>query len=505
LKFINHIIFFNEEIENLAFKGGKTSKEQKLFESFKTHPNFKDKQRMGFVNEEGDYANIDVNFRKLKSRLGKKLLTAYIISELDNLNFTIDKFKNTFYLYYSICKQLWYKNQIDLAIPILDKLFRQAFKYKLSLPCRDIAFDLFNIYTSYKPDKKKSKFYNDAFLIWKAQCDIYYEVEMFRLLLVPHFFGEIKEIDKSLLDEYAKSCEQLIIKMDQILDIEVYELACDILCFVYGHQRKYDNIIVTINKLLQFKNKFKIYKKSTEWSIYYNLLLANVNLGEYENAEKNLIELYTFLTVGGRYWQIIKGIEFSLYIKIAKYREAYGVAKEVYLSINKSNNNIVSTIWQMKLAYIVFIQKILNLEENLDNNPIPEFELKKFIRSTKLLAKDKSGYNLNIKIIKILNYLINAEYDKAFDEIEYFNIYKNKYIKKDENPRSRYFITLLQILASTGFHPVRTKAHAKKIHDKLIKTELITTSEYVNNEIIPYEFLWELILNLLIEKRKIGK
>jgi hypothetical protein len=505
LKFINDLIFFNEEIENLAFKGDRTSKEYKLFDTFKKNPDLKDKQRKSMIGGNVSDPNFEVNFRKLKSRLGKKLLSTYIISELDNLNFTIEKFNNTYYFYISISKILFYKNQFDLVETILVKLFRQAFKFKLSLPCRDLSFDLMNIYTSYKPDAKKSKFYKDTFLTWKTQCDIFYEVEIFRLLLVSHFLGEIKEIDKNLLEEYAKRCEELTIKMEQILDLDVYELACDILCFVYGHQRRYDNIVHTINKLIDYKNKFKIYKKSTEWSINYNLLLANINLGAYEDAEKNLRELYTFLTEGKRYWQIIKGIEFSLYIKIAKYKEAYGVAKEVYLSINKSNNNIVSTIWQMKLAYIVFIQKILNLEDNLENNPIPEFELKKFIRSTKLLSKDKSGYNLNIKIIKILNYLINAEYDKAFDEIEYFNIYKNKYIKKEENPRSRYFITLLQILASTGFHPVRTKAHAKKIHDKLIKTELITTSEYVNNEIIPYEFLWELILNLLIEKRKIGK
>jgi hypothetical protein len=92
--------------------------------------------------------------------------------------------------------------------------------------------------------------------------------------------------------------------------------------------------------------------------------------------------------------------------------------------------------------------------------------------------------------------------DTALDEIEYFNIYKNKYIKKDENPRSRLFISMLMGAAQGGFHPIRTSTYVKKTLDKLKKTEMVTSSDYVNNEIIPYEFLWEVILVQLDKIKK---
>jgi hypothetical protein len=98
---------------------------------------------------------------------------------------------------------------------------------------------------------------------------------------------------------------------------------------------------------------------------------------------------------------------------------------------------------------------------------------------------------------------VHNEIDTAYDEIEYFNVYKNKYIKKDENPRSRLFIAMLLSAAQSGFHPVRTSAHVKKTYDKLSKTEFVTSSEYVNNEIIPYEFLWEVIMIQLEKNRKL--
>ena len=504
MKFINHTSFFNENIENTVFNNKKYSKEYKLFETFKNNNAIKDRQRKELLFDKGEDLNIDINFRKLKSRLGKKLLSSYVLSELDNLNFTLEKYKYSYHFYYSITRLLWSKNQMSILHPILEKLFNVAIKYKLCVPCRDLAFDLLNIHRSYFVDEKKANYYVSQFTLWKEQCDIFYEVEQFRLEVVKHYYNEIKEIDKDLLSIYIQKAACIKDKMAKIIDIEVYEQANDILCYVYGHQRKYDEIVNTIQGLISFKNSYKFYKKSTEWSIYYNLLLANINLNYFSEAANNLNQLYQFLTTGSRYWLIIKGIEFSLHIKTLRYKDAYDVANEVYLTLGKSNDTIVAKIWQMKLAYIVFIQKILKLDQSVNEENALDFDLKKFVKSTKLLSKDKSGYNLNIKIIKIFNFLTLGEFDNAFEEIEYFNIYKNKYIKKDENPRSRYFISLLQIAANSGFHPVRTLAHAKKIHDKLIKTEFVTTSEYVNNEIIPYEFLWELIIKLLNDKKQLS-
>jgi hypothetical protein len=320
--------------------------------------------------------------------------------------------------------------------------------------------------------------------------------------MVKHYFGDIKDIDKDLIAQYMEKVSKLKEIMPQLLDIEIYEFAVDTICFIYGHAKDFEGIINEISNFSKYKEDYKYFKKGVEWSIHYNLLLAHINLKKYDLANNNLENLYSFLTKGGRYWNIIKGIEFNLLIKTVRYKDAYFAACEVFEFTNKIET-IDATIWQMKLAYITLIQEVIKFDISSTDFKLPDFDLKKFIKRTKPLTHDKSGYNLNIKIIKILYSLVHNEIDTAYDEIEYFNVYKNKYIKKDENPRSRLFIAMLLSAAQSGFHPVRTSAHVKKTIDKLSKTEFVTSSEYVNNEIIPYEFLWEVIIMQLEKNRKL--
>lgn len=503
MKIVNQLIFYNENVEKLTFGDKITSKEFMFFESVKKNE-LKDRQRIKEIYGNQITSGVEVNFRKLKSRVGKKVLVGFLVSELDNLNFSAEKFNILFHFYYSLGRFLHFKNEISLAVSIWEKLFKLSKKYSFSQGCRDTSYELINYYTSYVPDKKREIFFKNQYFIWKEQCDYVYEIELFRLEMVQHYYGEVKEIEKSQLEEYLKRIESLINKLPNIIDINAYSSAIDIICFIYGHAQMFNEIIEVVN-LFKQKVQGLIQTKSNDWTIHYNLLLAYINLKYDDLIDFEFEKLYSFITHGKRYWVIVKGIEFSESIKRKDYNMALRIAADVNQYSTKNSNNIEATIWQMKLAYINLIKKILNLKLEDGQSGLQDFDLPKFVKRTKILSKDKGGYNLNIKIIKILYYISIKNYEKAFEEIDYFGVYRTRYIKKDENPRSRHFISLLLVLPNTGFHPVSAGAHAKKIIDKLKKIDFVTTVDYVNNEIIPYEFLWEIIIHSLTENRKISK
>ena len=504
MKLVNQLIFFDENVEKFTFGENTSTKEYKFFESVKKDNQIKDRQRIKDVYGNQITSGIEVNFRKLKSRVGKKLLFGFLVNELDELNFSADKFSTLYYFYFSLAKLLHFKNEGKLAFSIYEKLFNQSKKLNFSYGCRDTSLELINFYTTYIPDKRKETLYKTQFAIWKEQCEYMFEIELFRQEMAKHFFGDVKEIDKKLLEEYLQRVENLITLLPKILDINAYSTAIDIICFVYGHAKKFIEIIEVV-ELFKEKIASLAYSKYNDWTIHYNLLLANVNLKKDELIDIEFHTLYSLITPGRRYWIIVKGLEFSESIKRKDYNKALRIAVEVNQFSSSKSDSIEAVIWQMKLAYINLIEKILDLKLEDGKSGLQDFDMPKFVKRTKILAKDKGGYNLNIKIIKILYYLSINNYDKAFDELDYFGEYRNRYIKKDENPRSRHFISLLLVLPNTGFHPVSTMAHSKKILDKLKKVDFVTSVDYVNNEIIPYEFLWEIIIHCLTENRKIRK
>ena len=56
-------------------------------------------------------------------------------------------------------------------------------------------------------------------------------------------------------------------------------------------------------------------------------------------------------------------------------------------------------------------------------------------------------------------------------------------------------------MIKADFHPVRTESLTSELRKKLKNSHLITDEKSTQVEIIPYDYLWELIVDILKEKQ----
>ncbi|MFZ9942988.1 MAG: hypothetical protein ACO3O0_05215, partial [Bacteroidia bacterium] len=119
------------------------------------------------------------------------------------------------------------------------------------------------------------------------------------------------------------------------------------------------------------------------------------------------------------------------------------------------------------------------------------FNVSKFLNEVPVFSKDKSGYNMSIIIAQILLSVKMQDWSRVIDRAEPLKTYLSRYVKKDRNPRSYYFLKLLEVMVRYEFHPEKTEQIGEKFFQKLQQSG---ASVPESSEIIPYEWLWKDLL-----------
>jgi hypothetical protein len=93
--------------------------------------------------------------------------------------------------------------------------------------------------------------------------------------------------------------------------------------------------------------------------------------------------------------------------------------------------------------------------------------------------------------------MLDKKYTQVIDRIDTLTQYTYRYLRKDETFRSNCFIKMLLLATKADFHPIRTQAYTADLRKKLNSSDLVTDEKSTQIEIIPYDYLWELILEML--------
>jgi len=104
-------------------------------------------------------------------------------------------------------------------------------------------------------------------------------------------------------------------------------------------------------------------------------------------------------------------------------------------------------------------------------------------------------------IIQSLLLITHKRYDEAHLAIVTLEQYSSRNLRYNENFRSNCFINMLAQLPQAGFHRAATIRYAEKYWKKLKTLPIELSHQAGETEIIPYEILWEMLLNNLDMKR----
>jgi len=143
--------------------------------------------------------------------------------------------------------------------------------------------------------------------------------------------------------------------------------------------------------------------------------------------------------------------------------------------------------WKLFEAYLGFIYP----------DPKRKFKLFKFLNEVTVYSKDKRGLNISIMIAQIILLLDDGNFDMLIEKADSFRIYFKRYVTKHINYRTFYFVKMVEIMFKHNFSYDKVKQSSEKFYARLSDKVGQYHGDIESLEVIPYEELWEQILNRL--------
>ena len=133
------------------------------------------------------------------------------------------------------------------------------------------------------------------------------------------------------------------------------------------------------------------------------------------------------------------------------------------------------------------------------------FRIFKLMNDLPVHSKDKSGINIAILVLQILFFTDAKKYDEIEERVDALKQYSYRYLKKQKSIRSSSYIKMLIQMTKANFNSIRTERYTTELLKKLESVPLELSEQPLEVEIVPYEHLWEITLDLLERNSKIRR
>ena len=223
-----------------------------------------------------------------------------------------------------------------------------------------------------------------------------------------------------------------------------------------------------------------------------------IAIHNYEMAEQTAKECASLFGWSSNNWFAFAVSNFSLYTNMLNFARA----NEFYLEVTQHEryalqSEIYKEYWTIFELYLHYALRRMPEYETMEIRK--RFDPAKFLGMTPVAAKDKHGLNVALLIMQILYMLDMRNFDGIIDRMEALGTYRSRYLTAGANRRSGLFFKLLRIMENNSFNYTLCLKKGERYYQEL----LIQREEAVDSDqelqILPYEWLWERVLERLKE------
>ena len=440
-------------------------------------------------------------YTKLKSRLSERLINSLFFLDINQPNFKeIQKAYYTCYKNVAAEKILLGRGARGVAIEIAEKTLKKAIHFDFTELVLTLVRDLRGHYGNIVGNRKKFQEYNQ-------------KVKKYNRLLFEEIKAEEYYYDLGIdFVNFHSTNTQIRTKAqeyhDELREVtktqESYRLKLlSFLVFALKHQIHNDHegtLKVCEEALNYFETKKHLASAAVSNTFQGKLVETYIQLGKLEEAEKLLQGVLPEKSSGSSTWYN----SLNHYIILLFHAKNFGKAFQIYQKATnhpKFNQQKKATkenwrIYEAYIYYFIALNKIIPVEKTT----IKKFKVSKFLNEVPTFSKDKQGTNITIIILQILFLLQQRKYSEIIDRMEPLKIYNHRYLRKDETFRSSCFIKMLLQLPQANFHRIAVDRKANKYLKRLEKVPFHETNQNIELEPVPYEMLWEFVLESLDEK-----
>lgn len=474
-------------------KGSKKSKYLLFYNLIHEHKITNDEDAMIELN----YTN-KASFLKFKDRYKRKLLD-YLLLAHASVPMNDKTFESYFELLklYSASRILHLRGNNKNALILYEYINKKSEKLDFLDLLYFTTVYLKRHYAFINPSKKLFKYYSE-----KIE---YCEHHLNRLNYINHHYDEISHnnivLNQYDMPQFKKSTLETSEELNkQVVNGDTYEFknkVYEISAYALNLNEEYEESIEVSKKSIQLSNEHYNAVTTKTLAAYKDILTAYLRLHDYPNAQIYLSKILEFAkSINHNYFRY-RSLEFTLYANTFAYDKLYELTNETLAKRKIKEYKVHYEEWTIREAFVNILIEAEKIDPSIIVKSKRKFKLSRFINEVEFYSKDKRGTNISILVIQLIHYLIRKDYDKIVDRLDSLNQYTFRYLKNDETLRSNCFIKMLLKLPEAEYHPLRTERYVAKYAKKLAENPFEVSMKEIAIEIIPYEHLWNIILEIL--------
>ncbi|MBC5774937.1 hypothetical protein H8S95_12745 [Pontibacter sp. KCTC 32443] len=426
----------------------------------------------------------DVRYKMLKHRVKKKLYNTLLTIDINNTNVAFYKETECSRLL-NIAKILLKQTEYHLSIGICNKVIPIAVQYEFN----DILLNAYEIELTALTNQGSLKSFNEKRKRYLDQLQLVgLEKEAIGLhqMSKAHLKSTVK-VRKSLLNELPST----ILRLKNIVsEINTF----DSFLSLYKTSILYYELIGDFVQIMNItKDAFERVQQGeinpARFDIKYNaytLIYAHLRTKEYAKGLIYANDFYSLFDSTTKNWFAYMENYFLLAVHARQYELATVLLHRVRTNTSFTTiSNDATERWQLYTAYLYFLEP---------KSPVLEgFNYQNFVTSVNEYSKDKQGFNVAILILQFMYFLKKGDTEGLLYRIESLKKYILTHLKDTFSLRSKLFLKLLMLTVTEDYDAASCRIKGAKHYQKLIETPT-PGDAYAEIEIVPYEHLWELIL-----------
>lgn len=236
---------------------------------------------------------------------------------------------------------------------------------------------------------------------------------------------------------------------------------------------------------------------NSTYGIAVNLLACYIALKHHNQARKVLEVLYANVVVGTYNWYKTRELHFTLLMHTKLYDEAEVLFEDVVSQKTYAKQPaFVREAWTVYGAYLHILRQGNRLTGQPEAAP-RAFRIQRYLNELPTFARDKRGHNVTVIISQIVLLLQQQNYDGLIDRFEAVNKYRERYVSREVNFRSNVFLHMFREVSRKNFVKADVLAATAELRLLLDEEPVDVISPGYDQEVLPYEDVWELLLECL--------
>lgn len=436
--------------------------------------------------------------QRLKNKLKERLLEVISLLDFQQPGYT-DRQKAHFECNkrWSTAMTLLSKKMNAVGIEQLEHMLRHTQHFEFTELSLNALYHLRLHFGTLLGDPKKYEHYRSLYKEYQAIWAMENEAEELYTQLISRFVSS-RAPQSDVADKAEEYFRQIEPYMARSASFRLQLCGRLLQLMIFSSRNDYKTVADLCEQAIGFFRQKPYSSDLPMQAFYYQLVVACVQLRDFGRGQAIIRQNGDIYSPGSFNWFKVQELYFLLALHTQHYDDAYDVCAHVLQQEALAGQPVqIQEMWKLYEAYMYLLTRI----RRVDRLPAKEFRLAKFLNEIPIFSRDKRGMNIPILVLQLLYDIVDKRYDAAIDRVEAVEKYTSRYIKKDENFRSNCFLKMLIQVPEAAFHREAASRKAARFVKQLKSMPLDLANQAHEIEIIPYEDLWEMILELLPKQR----